>query len=151
MNRTAVSQRPDRLVSLPRVLLLVLLALGVAGMHTFGHGHGGHHAESAHQITAAGLPHRMLIDPGQDGSHDQHMVARIGDPAPGGGMDLDVFSVCLAVLGALGLTIWVARLRARSRHDRPVPRTRPTSRSGGRGPPAPLLGLRVAALTVLRI
>ncbi|WP_328421543.1 hypothetical protein OG470_05910 [Micromonospora sp. NBC_00389] len=151
MNRTALRRTRGRLVSLPRVLLLVLLALGVAGMHTFGHGDGGHQAASGHGIVVGSVPHGTLSDPGQDGSHEQHLIARIGEPTPAGGMDLDVFSVCLAVLGALGLIVWVALLRATSLNDRPVPRTRPTIRSGGRGPSVPLLGLHVATVSVLRI
>lgn len=62
MNRT-VRQRPARLTSLPRLLLLVLLTLVVAGMHTLGHGG---HAARGHETAPDGLPDGSLAAPGQD-------------------------------------------------------------------------------------
>lgn len=149
MNRTA-RQRPGRIVSLPRVLLLVLLALGVAGMHTFGHGNGGH-TTSGHDATAAVMPHDTLTGPDQDDSGHRGLMAQIREPRPSGSRDLGLFSVCLAVLCAFGLAVGLALLRVRSHRERCDARTHLAVHGGGRSPPALLLGLRVAAASVLRI
>lgn len=147
MNRTAC-QRPAGLISPPRVLLLVLLALGVAGMHTFGHQG---HAASGHESTAADLPHGALTAAGPDGFHELRQIAQVGEPTTGGGTDLDLFSVCLAVLGAFGWAVGLALLRVRSHRNRRAVRTGHAARRGGRGPPAPSLGLRLAVVSVSRI
>ncbi|MGC5309889.1 hypothetical protein [Micromonospora zamorensis] len=148
MNRTA-RQRPGRLISLPRLLLLVLLALGVAGMHTFGHAGG--HTASGHDATAAAMPHDTLTGADQDDSRHQGVIAQIREPGPSGSPDLGLFSVCLAVVGAFGLAVGLALLRVRSHRERADARTHLAVQGGGRGPPALLLGLRVAAVSVLRI
>lgn len=147
MNRTA-RQCPAGLISLPRVLLLVLLTFGVAGMHTFGHGG---HAANGHQTMADGLPHGALTAAGQDVSHDLLQVAQVGESTTGGSTGMDLLSVCLAVLGAFGLAVGLAMLRVRSHRHRSGARTRLATHRGGRGPPVPSLGLRVAAVSVLRI
>lgn len=147
MNRT-VRQHPVRLISLPRVLLLVLLALGVAEMHTFGHGG---HAASGHDTTADDLPHGMLTAPDQGDSPDVRLIAEIGEPTTDGNTAIDLFSVCLAVLSGFGLAIGLALLRVHSHGQRIVARARRAVHRGGRSPPVPLLGLRVAAVSVLRI
>ncbi|MCO1597578.1 DUF6153 family protein [Micromonospora sp. RHAY321] len=149
MKRT-IRQRPGRLISLPRVLLLVLLALGVAGMHTFGHGGGGH-TSSGHDTTAVVMPHDRLASPVQDDSGHRALIAQIREPRSSGSPDLGLFTVCLAVVGAFGLAIALALLRVRSHRERCEARTHLTVHRGGRSPPALLLGLRVAAVSVLRI
>ncbi|MCZ7379835.1 DUF6153 family protein [Micromonospora sp. WMMC250] len=132
------------------MLLLVLLALGVAGMHTFGHGSGGH-TTSGHDATAAVMPHDTLTGAEQGDSGHRGLIAQIREPRSGGSPDLGLFSVCLAVVGAFGLAVGLAMLRVRSHHERWDARTHLAVRGGGRGPPALLLGLRVAAVSVLRI
>lgn len=147
MNRTA-RQRSARLISLPRVLLLVLLALGVCGMHTFGHGG---HAARGHDATAGGPSHGMLNTPAHNDIRDLPPIAQVGEPTAGGTNGLGLFSVCLAVLSAFGLAIGLMLLRVHSQRQRLVARTRLAVAQGGRGPPVSLLGLRVAAVSVLRI
>lgn len=70
MNRAA-HQRGGRIASLPRVLLLALLALGIAGMHTYGHGG---HGASGHDTTANNQPHGMLTSAGHDNSHAVRLI-----------------------------------------------------------------------------
>ncbi|RKN50395.1 DUF6153 family protein [Micromonospora endolithica] len=147
MNRTA-RQHPARPTSLPWVLLLVLLTLGVAGMHTFGHGG---HAASGHETAANGLPHGALTAADQVDVHQVRQVAQVGEPTTGGSTGAELFSVCLAVLGAFGLAFGLALLRVRSRRATCVAWTRCAAHRGGRGPPVTLLGLRVAAVSVLQI
>ncbi|TDC42998.1 hypothetical protein [Micromonospora sp. KC213] len=137
------------MVSLLRLLLLVLLSLGVCGMHTFGHGG---HAASTHETTAAeGVLHGALAAPVQDDSRDFHLIAQVDESTTGGSTNLDLFTVCLAILSAFGLTVGLALLRGQSHRDRSVARTRLAVHRGGRSPPVPLLGLRVAAVSVLQI
>lgn len=153
MNETAATKRAVRLPCMPRVLLLVLLAFGVGGMHTFGHGGDvDHHTSGGHGV-AGQVPSRIVpADAGPDAVRHQPVVAGTGEPATGGGMDLGGFTVCLAVLGALGLTFLVTMLRARSRGgDLPAALLLATARAPGRGPPVRRLGLRVATVSVLRI
>ena len=125
----------ERLASaLPRLLLLVLLMLGVAAMHTLGHV-GDHDAPRS---PAIGMLH----------AHGTHVLV----PDPGSGEapsgTPDIGSVCLAILAALlvlapfGLRISVTSLEAwlRSRFGRCVPILL-------RGPPPlPLMLIRTVVL-----
>lgn len=128
-----------------RVLLLVL-AFGIAGMHTLGH-HEGHDGETAtvtgHGTHAAGhaVAATMAADP----------AGLIATPPTG---DLDPSQMCLAILTAgalLGLVLSAARITRRV----PVCRWRPkphSHRRTTRGPPGLRpTGLLLAEVAVLRI
>ncbi|MFI5489153.1 DUF6153 family protein [Micromonospora echinaurantiaca] len=149
MNRTtAMRHAVGRRFSLPRLMLLVLLALGVCGMHTLGHiGDAGRHPASAlgfhaEDGTAVVLPHA-----GADG----RAATSGGDENPGHGVNLDLFAVCLAVVGAAGVVLWAAR-RGRVRrapHSRLL-RAAWSPQPSGRGPPVAPVGLQLAVASVSR-
>ncbi|MEH0981935.1 hypothetical protein [Micromonospora sp. CPCC 205556] len=159
----------------PRLLLLTCTLLGLAAMHTIGHGA---HVGPGHPIGSgvAGTPSGPLhhdeparAAPSRPGGHGAAAPDRPGghgaaaaEPAvatrdhaavlpvtpPDGGTPL--WSVCLAVLGALGTAVLLALRRQRGTRPatasgRPV---RPSS--GSRGPPRRALGLRLATVSVLR-
>ncbi|WP_431925720.1 hypothetical protein [Micromonospora wenchangensis] len=142
-----------------RLLLLVGTLLGLSAMHTLGHDThlgGGH---SADQGTATGGPHRSTA--GHDARADRSSI-REPVPAVGGcgdgcaavlpGRSSDspstAWSVCLAVLGALTVTVLVLLFAVRSR---PAGVSRPPSRPREpRAPPPRPLGLRLATVSVLR-
>jgi Family of unknown function (DUF6153) len=144
-----VSQVRNQAISgrLPRlgwVLLLACVALGMAAMHTLGHGThiGMAMTASAHRTTAsAAMPMQSQPiahpRPGPGGTHEGGTAA---------------WSVCLAVLGAVAAVVLPALL-LRQRPGRTgatahvMGRARP-SRPPPRHPPS---GLLLADLSVLRI
>ncbi|HEY0697770.1 MAG TPA: hypothetical protein VGD43_08170 [Micromonospora sp.] len=134
--------------ALPRWVLLVLLVFGVAGMHTFGHagpghgGGGGHCPAAGHRELAAPLP--LPPHTGVEGLTDG-----CGGHPDGSGPA--AFTVCLAVLGTVGLVVVLA-LAGRSRPGRTTATvTRHRIRAHGRAPPVHPFGLRLRATSVLRI
>ncbi|MFI9595418.1 hypothetical protein [Nonomuraea sp. NPDC052265] len=112
-----------------RALLLVVLALGVCGMHTLGHVNARHDLAIAHEAPAAALA----------GLHPGHEM-------PG----LDPAGVCLAVLTSLLvvalLAFWVGTRRRTGGGAGAEPSLRPVARP----PPRPT-SLRLAHLSILRI
>ncbi|MEO3781194.1 DUF6153 family protein [Micromonospora sp. B11E3] len=150
MNRTHVRRRRGRRISLPRLALLVLLAFGVAGMHTLGHD-AGNHAAAAHPSVASGAASTTLAFTmaGPDNTHDHMSPA--GAPSSGGGLDLNLFSVCLAVLGGFVLVLGLALRGTGSLWQAPGASALFPGGRGGRGPPAPSAGLRLRRVAVLRI
>jgi Family of unknown function (DUF6153) len=129
--------RQRRATYVARAVLLILLALGVCGMHTLGHLDGRHHASLAdgHGMTMPGP------------------AAGPGHPAIGsdpGMLGLDPTDVCLAVLSVfmvvMGLAAWLGtRRRTQTRAGSLSP-----ARQVARPPPKPT-SLRLASLSVLRI
>jgi hypothetical protein len=124
--------------TLLRLTLLVALAFGVFGMHTFGHPPDLEHPAVGHGTTAG-----HMIEPvpapaqGHDGSH-------------GHGDDLHAFTVCLAVLGAVLVLISVVLLRRR-RRDLAMPAgVWPWVTGKCRAPPRRPIGLHLTVLSVLR-
>ncbi|GAA1803499.1 hypothetical protein GCM10009682_26680 [Luedemannella flava] len=140
MGRTAVI-----VGRLARFMLLCCTALGVSAMHTMGHegpGHlaAGHHAAPAHAAPVDAMPDCA----------DPCVTARESPAEPGG--DWAFWSVCLAVLAAVGLAALLA-LALRGARSRPSA-LRWISRVGpptGRGPPRSAHGLRLAAVSVMRV
>ncbi|WP_194823516.1 hypothetical protein [Micromonospora sp. S-DT3-3-22] len=142
-----------------RLLLLVGTLLGLSAMHTLGHdAHlgGGH---PAGHDTATGGPHRSTAghDAPADRSLPREPVPVVGGcvhgcaaALPGGSSDSPstAWSVCLAVLGALTVTVLVLLFAVRTR---PAGVSRPPSRPREpRAPPPRPLGLRLATVSVLR-
>jgi hypothetical protein len=123
------------------MLLLVAVALGVAGMHTMGHPSDGH---ATMAMTASHETPVMLAPTEFDGAQ---LVAL---PRSGGGFDPS--EVCLAILTAVGLAMLIAwallAVPYPSRRLVPVPAALAAL---GRGPPPwRCHGLMLADLSVLR-
>ncbi|MEV3981510.1 hypothetical protein [Nonomuraea sp. NPDC049758] len=122
-----------------RALLLVVLALGVCGMHTLGHVNARHDMANARPGLA--VAHELPVAP----------VAALAGLAPGHEMPgLDPAGVCLAVLTSLLvvvlLALWVGVRRRAVGGAGPGPAFRPVARP----PPRPT-SLRLARLSILRI
>jgi hypothetical protein len=132
----------------PRLLLLVLVALGVAGMHTTGHASDRHTSRVASHTPAG-------IDTHPNGADltfvAMDVVAMDVVILPASGSRFDPSVVCLAILSTVGIAVLIAwALRARrtpSGDGAPVPAV--VARFG-RGPPQRCLGLILAELSVLR-
>ncbi len=155
---------------LPRLLLVVVLALGVFVMHTLGHpdggsgaggGHGGHYSphhasgelrpapydgDRDRRMAATGSgPHRAAPAPSAEAGHAP-AAPETKPRAPMTGMDMA--SLCVAVLG-----VWVlgALLSAGlARRSGPPPRL-PVASAVVARPDPPSRGPDLTALSVLRI
>ncbi|MFI6177640.1 hypothetical protein ACIA8R_19070 [Nonomuraea sp. NPDC051191] len=118
-----------------RALLLVVLALGVCGMHTLGHVNARHDMALAHEAPAA-----------HAGLQSGHAGLQSGHEMPG----LDPAGVCLAVLSSLLvvalLAFWVGARRRAFGGTGAGSSLRPVARP----PPRPT-SLRLAHLSILRI
>lgn len=118
-------------------LLLLVLAFGVAGMHTLGH-HEGHDTSSSMSGHAV---------------HDEAAASDAVTVTPPTG-DMNPSQMCLAVLTA-GAALALALFAARTRQRVPASRWRPklrASRRSSRGPPRSVpVSLLTAQVTVLRI
>ncbi|MDF5753620.1 hypothetical protein [Spongiactinospora sp. TRM90649] len=120
-----------------RLLLLLLLVLGVTGMHTLGH------ATTHHAMADAGS-HSVGVSAGHGPAVAGGLVAP-GRDLP----DLDPGAMCLAVLTSL-LLLWIGTARLRAQRlalavlRRSGPRLRPAR------PPPPGMALRLTRVTVLR-
>lgn len=131
-----------------RLLLLITLVLGIAGMHTLGHAdHGGDRPGAAgHGVAAEHRgPDPALVSPPAAESGDGRWVS----DADGGLPRLDPASVCLAVLTAL-LVLLLGALWARRRAPRAGTVALASSPPVARPPPR-RTALRLARLSVLRI
>ncbi|MFI7423886.1 hypothetical protein [Nonomuraea sp. NPDC049684] len=122
-----------------RAFLLVVLALGVCGMHTLGHVNARHDMANARPVLA--VAHELPAAP----------LAALAGLAPGHEMPgLDPAGVCLAVLTSLLvvvlLALWVGVRRRAVGGAGPGPAFRPVARP----PPRPT-SLRLARLSILRI
>lgn len=150
-----------------RWLLLACTILGLAAMHSLGHGShadGGHgeHATAAGHGSSSGAPAFaaamsetftavLMAAPtavtGGACSGDCHGAGGPGRPRD----DMSGFSVCLAVLAAFGIAVLLAWLRVRTPARIAVPAHRSLRWARVRAPPTAGTGLRVAALSVMRI
>ncbi|SCL18030.1 hypothetical protein GA0070624_1435 [Micromonospora rhizosphaerae] len=137
-----------------RLLLLLSTLVGLAAMHTLGHGAhapGGHsagHAEAQHGARPAAAPDEVGMTDGCAADDCRHAaVLPLGDL----GDDPSGWTVCLAVLGAFAVALLVAvLLRARSRVVGPALRGALRLAAGPRAPPPRPFGLRLATASVLR-
>ncbi|WP_157740054.1 DUF6153 family protein [Micromonospora narathiwatensis] len=134
-----------------RLLLLLCTLVGLAAMHTLGHGahgaagrSGGHDGGHIGGRPAAAAPTMVESCPG-DGCHAGVLPLRDlgGDPSG--------WSVCLAVLGAFAVALLVAvLLRAGSRPGGLTLGGPARAARGPRAPPPRPYGLRLATASVLR-
>lgn len=147
-----------------RLLLLITLVLGIAGMHTLGHadhgrdrpgaaGHGvaAEHGKILSGTTGRGMaaerrgPEPALVSPPAPESWDGRRVSDTDGDLP----RLDPASVCLAVLTAL-LVLLLGALWARRRAPQAGTVALASSPPVARPPPR-RTALRLARLSVLRI
>ncbi|MEV6524512.1 DUF6153 family protein [Longispora sp. NPDC051575] len=125
-----------------RLLFLALLALGVIGMHTFGHPSDSHGAPPAMTGAHAQMAQHSMPAP----------IAVTQDAVNGAGMGMDPVDVCLAILAALTIVILVGVLRGFLRRPHVLGwRADRAWSTAGRGPPPPWRGLLLADLSVLRV
>ncbi|WP_446212477.1 hypothetical protein [Micromonospora sp. IBSANI012] len=152
-----------------RLLLLACTLLGLAAMHTIGHGthsvasHPDGHAAVSQRapVAQAALPEAVPVAhgavpeavpvahvAGPASFADQGGVVALPADQPGGAPS--GWSVCLAVLGAFTVALLLATLLLR--RARPAVATRhPSGPSRGpRAPPPHPVGLRLASVSVLR-
>jgi hypothetical protein len=140
-----------------RLLLVAVLAVGIAGMHTLGHPSGGSHSGAAHAVAVHSAPQPIgeaMAEPIRHvASHSAAMIAVAGHPALGGlDLGLDPSTMCLAILVGVALMALIAALAFGCRRDVPfVPHLRQAVAVVGRGPPLAItVGLRLANLSVQR-
>ncbi|MEH0843370.1 hypothetical protein V6U81_13385 [Micromonospora sp. CPCC 205711] len=163
-----------------RLLLLACTLLGLAAMHTIGHGahaegahpmaHGTHadgaypfvygaHADQAYPLAhGAHADEAHLVGRGAHaegaaavgGCAGDHCAGAVASPAGDAGGHPHLWTVCLAVIGALAVTLLLAALLLG--WTRPAVGDRGPSRPspGPRAPPGRPLGLRLATVSVLR-
>jgi hypothetical protein len=127
-----------------RLLLPVLTAIGIAGMHTLGHpgreGTGVYGHQAAMQVHQAPMAEAAGA-----------AMTVVGD-SHGAGMGMDPLSVCVAILVGGLLVLLVAVMVRDSRRWMPGPHAETAVVATVRGPPKPSrLGLRLAHLSVQRI
>lgn len=143
-----------------RLLLLLSTLVGLATMHTLGHGAhaaGGHRADHPAQPARhhLGLP-AVLAGPAATAATAMADCPGGGClahalPLTGPGGDRSGWSVCVAVLGAFAVALLVAvLLRAGSSAVGRAARGSWRPACGPRDPPPRPWGLRVAAVSVLR-
>lgn len=140
-----------------RLVLLIAVAFGVAGMHTLGHA-GMEHASFGHAaMPAISAPWAAPTGAGVHGGalaamHDVVAGRGFSDAGEGrgSGPDVNPFSVCMAVLTALAMAVLVAAALQAARVRTTANRPAPPVASPSRAPPPVPLGLRIADLSVLR-
>ncbi|MCP2327122.1 hypothetical protein HDA40_005629 [Hamadaea flava] len=120
----------------PLLLLLLLLAAGIAGMHTLGHAtHGPSHAP----MSVMAADHAASgVSAGWEGGSGRH------------GPMTDPTVMCLAILGGVALLAVALLLRFQRSTASGVRPPQPAARESGRGPPRTPVGLLLADLSVLR-
>jgi hypothetical protein len=130
-----------------QLLLIVLLALGVAWMHTFGH-------SQDHPVPAAGTGHMAAKAFPVMAAPDQATAAAVQLPTVKSPMPpTEPMDICLAVLTAIGFAVaLVARLATRKIGSGTPTRYGPAWTTATRGPPGriPSTARRLASLSVLR-
>lgn len=134
-----------------RWLLPILVALGVAYMHTLGHSFDDKHHHGAHDVAAMTQVDEVLSQPNLAATRSS-FVAALGDPParPGSGIPMNPVSVCVAILAA-ALVLLVVALASVADGRLTFFRNRVGAvlATAGRGPPQ-RLGLRLAHLSVQR-
>ena len=125
-----------------RLVLLLLMVAGVAGMHTIGHP-----TDSGHAVNSHGAAQTMAMAPAEPTSGPA-MFLKADKPDPR--MVMHPLNVCVAVLVGGILLLLAALLIRRQTRTEPCSVTSTRIRAG-RGPPrSVLLGLTLADLSVQR-
>ncbi|MEU4714906.1 hypothetical protein AB0F73_14760 [Micromonospora purpureochromogenes] len=147
-----------------RLLLLACTLLGLAAMHTIGHGthsvasHPDGHAAVSQQamVAQAALPEAV---PTVHGAASRAVPVVQAVPPEGGAVALPAdqpegvpsgWSVCLAVLGAVTVALLLATLLFGRAHHAVATRHSSRPSRGPRAPPPRPVGLRLATVSVLR-
>jgi hypothetical protein len=127
-----------------RLLLPVLTAIGIAGMHTLGH--------PSHEGTGVSVHHRaMSVHQAPMAEAVDAAMTVVGD-THGTGLGMDPLSVCVAILVVGLLMLLVALMIRDGRRRMPGTYTQAAVAVTVRGPPKlSRLGLRLAHLSVQRI
>jgi hypothetical protein len=127
-----------------RLLLPVLTAIGIAGMHTLGH--------PSYERTGVSVHHTVIhVHQAPTAEAVDAAMTVVGDNHDAG-MGMDSLSVCVAIL-VVGLLMLLVAVMIRDRRRRmPGTHTQAAVAVTVRGPPKPPgLGLRLAHLSVQRI
>ncbi|GAA1380087.1 hypothetical protein [Catellatospora chokoriensis] len=169
--RRLSTARPGRAA---RVLVLLATLVGLAAMHTLGHGGAahaamtpmpGHETATAAEATAAGMAAAVAMTAAQvqagaataaqveavpqEGCPDGHCAGLLAPPARhSAGMDW--WDVCVAVLTALGVLLllcWLVGVVSRRGSGTP---SQARAVAASRGPPVRGLGLTLATVSVMR-
>lgn len=158
--RRLATARPGRAA---RVLVLLATLVGLAAMHTLGHGSAAHaattpmpgHGAAAAAHGTAGMAATVAVTAAQvevlprEGCPDGHCAGLLAPPARHT-TGLDWWDVCVAVLTALGVLLllcWLVGVVSRRGSGSPS-QTRAVGAS--RGPPVRGLGLTLATVSVMR-
>ena len=146
--------------SLLRLLLLVAVAFGVAGMHTLGHVSNEGHASMGRGMAVATTSHAAAADlmaaldePALAIPHGLAVKLQWSDVGDGGGSGVphgNPLSVCLAVLTVLGMAVLVAAALRAVWSPNVISSRVALITSPSRAPPPLRVGLRIADLSVLR-
>ncbi|NUO59138.1 MAG: hypothetical protein HOV78_20955 [Hamadaea sp.] len=141
----------------PLLLLLLLLAAGVAGMHTLGHAsHATTHSPGMSAHVSAHVSAVVSAGSGMSaeswGEIRPGTVIRWESGSGHHGPMTDPTVMCLAVLGGVALIAFALILLFRKAAAARVRPTQPPARGNnlGRGPPRTPVGLLLADLSVLR-
>lgn len=130
-----------------RWVLLACTLVGLAAMHSLGHGAAHSAVMSAGHASGVVMSMPAVVEDCPDG-HCRQLTGS----GPGRHDDLPAWGVCLAVLAGLGITALLAWLllavRAGSQAGPPPGRACP---GASRAPPRPGVGLRLARASVLRV
>ncbi|MEU6719310.1 DUF6153 family protein [Nonomuraea sp. NPDC046802] len=149
----------ERWCRVSRWALLVLLVVGVCGMHTLGHlgSHGGageHGGSAAMSMPEAGMSETRTPDARMSGPQASEAGMFAGQRVVGGAQrelpDLDPTAVCLAMLTSL-LVLFLVALLARAWRDAEPPIGAGLHPGRVPRPPPRLFSLRLARVSVLRI
>ncbi|MFC7246588.1 DUF6153 family protein [Catellatospora aurea] len=145
--RRLCTARPGRTA---RVLLLLATLVGLAAMHTLGHGTAAHAAMTP--MPAHGTTTAMAAQAGEargGGCPDGH-CARLLVPPARHTAGMDWWDVCVAVLTALGVLLLLFWLVGVVRRRTPAGLSRLRAAVASRGPPVAGLGLTLATVSVMR-
>ncbi|NUR71048.1 MAG: hypothetical protein HOU81_09515 [Hamadaea sp.] len=137
----------------PLLLLLLLLAAGVAGMHTLGHAS---HTPAHNPVHSSAMSAAVSAGSGMSaesrGADRPGTVIRWESGSGHGGPMTDPTVMCLAILGGVALIAFVLVLLVRRLAGSGVRPAQPIAVRNlfGRGPPRTPVGLLLADLSVLR-
>ncbi len=132
-----------------RLLLLACTLLGLAAMHTIGHGlMVGHSSHTAHTQTTMAVASLT----GHDGCAGDGCTSMTALADRTGGHGMSPWELCVAILTAFTVAVLLAVLLLRARTGRsPAPGSESGHARTPRAPPLLLMGLTLARVSVQRI